>query len=125
MAKFNIRPEILITFYNTVICSVWRYCLICWGGNVSKSELSRIDSIIRKSGKVLEEFQPDVLPIYQIIIKSKLEIIFEDAAHPLHKLIFDNKMISGRLRLPYTKTNRHRNSFVPRAISTFNDNFTR
>ena len=45
--SFHITPEILNVFYSSTIVSVWRYCLVCWGGNVSKREKRRIDSIVR------------------------------------------------------------------------------
>ena len=43
--SFHSTPEILNVFYSSTIVSVWRYCLGCWGGNVSKREKRRIDSI--------------------------------------------------------------------------------
>ena len=125
MSNFQVRPEILMMFYNAVICSVWRYCLICWGGNVSKTEMNRIDCVIRKAGKVLGEMQPDVYSVYLDILNAKLEKIYDDFGHPLHNITFNNRMKSGRLRLPFIKTSRHRNSFIPRAISAFNDKFQR
>ena len=32
--SFHITPEILNVFYSSTIVSVWRYYLVCWGGNV-------------------------------------------------------------------------------------------
>ena len=45
----HITPEIINVFYTSAIVSVWRYCLVCWGGNVSNNEIRRIDSIVRKA----------------------------------------------------------------------------
>lgn len=28
--SFNINPDVLALFYNSVICSAWTYCLSCW-----------------------------------------------------------------------------------------------
>ena len=53
MSKFNVSTEILEMFYNTVICGVWRYCLVCWGGNINLIEKDRIDYIIRKAERVI------------------------------------------------------------------------
>ena len=52
--SFHVTPEILDVFYISTIVSVWRYCLVCcWGGNVSKSEKRRTDSIVRKAERVI------------------------------------------------------------------------
>ena len=39
MSTFGVRQEILTLFYQSTICGVWRYCLICWGGNADKTDL--------------------------------------------------------------------------------------
>ena len=59
--SFHITPAILNVFYKSTIVSVWRYCLVCWGGiNVNKSEKRRIDSIVRKAERVIGECQASV-----------------------------------------------------------------
>ena len=66
MSNFNVRPEILDIFYNGRLIGVWRYCLICWGGNVNKIEKNRIDSIIKKAENVIGRSQPavdSILPV--------------------------------------------------------------
>ena len=69
--SFHIRPEILNEFYKSTIVSVWRYCLVCWGGNVSKSEKRRIDSIIMKAERVIGECQPSVDSVYLDLVRGK------------------------------------------------------
>ena len=58
LTSFHITPEILNVFYPSTIVSVWSYCLVCWGGNVSKREKRRIDGIVRKAERVIGECQP-------------------------------------------------------------------
>ncbi|KAJ8027212.1 hypothetical protein HOLleu_32288 [Holothuria leucospilota] len=112
-------------FYCSIISGVFRYCLVCWGGNVSHTEKKRIDSIIRKAGHVIGESQPSLDSIYDELLTSKLKFLMDDQSHPLFYFTEDNQMKSGRLRLPTLKSNRYRDSFLPRAIKCFNDNFTR
>lgn len=127
MSNFNVRSEILEMFYNATICGVWRYCLICWGGNVVNSERDRIDGIRKKAEEVIGTSQPTVDEVYQCLLQSKLDTVWGDSAHPLHDHLHDSCMSrgSGRLRLPCLKTNRHRNSFIPCAIQLFNSNLKR
>ena len=57
LTSFHIRPEILNVFYKSIIVSVsgggGGFCLVCWGGNVSKSDKRRIDKL---SGKQRRSF---------------------------------------------------------------------
>ncbi|PIK43412.1 hypothetical protein BSL78_19743 [Apostichopus japonicus] len=53
MARFNVRTSIMDIFYNATICGVWRYCFVGWGGNATGTDKDRIDSIIRKGGRVI------------------------------------------------------------------------
>ncbi|KAJ8040888.1 hypothetical protein HOLleu_15326 [Holothuria leucospilota] len=114
-------------FYNASICGVWRYCLICWGGNVTRTERDRIDHVIRKAGRVIGGHQPSVDSVYQCLLQTKLDSVWNDKSHPLHCDLHDNVINRGigRMRLPYLRTNRFRNSFIPRAINCYNDNLNR
>ena len=58
--SFPITPKILNVFYTSTIVSVWRYSLVYWGGNVSKSEKRCIESIVRKAVSVNGASQPSV-----------------------------------------------------------------
>ena len=124
LSHFNVCPEILEIFYTSTLEGVLRFCLICWGGNVSETEKNRINSIIKKASSVVGESRPSAVEaIYLCLLESKLDTIWTDTSHPLHDLLQDRQIGRGigRLRLPSLKTNRHRNSFIPRAIKLFND----
>ncbi|PIK56466.1 hypothetical protein BSL78_06629 [Apostichopus japonicus] len=127
MASFNVRTSIMDIFYNATICGVWRYCLVGWGGNATGTDRDRIDSIIRKAGRVIGDPQSTVEEIYVCLLQNKLDIVWNDHDHPLHCYLHDNIITrgTGRLRLPPMRTNRHRNSFIPRAIRLYNDNVSR
>ena len=47
----------LKVFYQSTLVSVWMYSLMCRGGNVSKSEKRRIDSIVRIAERVTYEYR--------------------------------------------------------------------
>ena len=119
--SFHITPEILNVFYSSTIVSVWRYSLVCWGGNVSKSEKRRIDGIIRKAERVIGECQPSVNSVYLDLLRGKLAMVWSDS-HSLHGQLRSHLISrgSGRLGLPYAGTNRHPASFLPQAIKLYN-----
>ena len=120
LRKFGVQTEILQLFYNSVIMGVWRYCLICWGGNAKKVDVDRINEIIKKAGRVVGVCFAPVDSVYQELLDRKLKQVWEDDKHPLHSVLLGQGNASGRLRLPPLSTNRHRDSFIPRAIKLFN-----
>ena len=127
MAIFKVRTDVMNMFYNATIYGVWRYCLITWGGNVTKADKERIDGIIRKAGGIIGEPQTTVDSVYDCLLQSKLDLVWKDPGHPLHCHLHNNIITrgSGRLRLPPLRTNRHRKSFIPRAIKLYNNNICR
>ena len=125
--SFHITPEILNVFYTSTIVSVWRYCLVCWGGNVSKREKRRIDSIVKKAERVIGASQPSVDSVYLDLVGGKLEMVWSDNSHPLYGQLRSQLIPRGRgrLGLPYAGTNLHPASFIPKAIKMYNDNVGR
>ena len=82
MCNINVRSEILLTFFNSTLCSVWRYCFVCWGGNVCAIEASRINRIIRKASRMIGEPQPNCEIIYQSLLQAKTDSITDGDTHP-------------------------------------------
>ncbi len=82
--KYNSRIYCLRKLNTSTIVSVWRYCLTCCGGNVSKSEKRRIDSIVREAERVIGECQSSVDSVYLVLLRGELEMLWSDNSHPLH-----------------------------------------
>ena len=123
IASFNVRSEKLCMFYISTICGVWRYCLICWGGNVCKIERNRIDRLIRNAERVIGVELEPVDSVYRGLLDRKLQSVWDDSGHPMHALLSGRVSLrhSGRLRLPSLATNRYREFFTVRAIKLFNE----
>ena len=43
LRSFGVNSALLVTFYNTVICSIIMFGSVCWGGNISKLDRGRLD----------------------------------------------------------------------------------
>ena len=80
-----------------------------------------IYKIIKKAESVIGKIQNRFDTYYQGRLTNKLTYILHDDTHPL-KAVFDNRIIerSGQFRVPRARTTRHAGSFVPSAISVFN-----
>ena len=124
--KFGVDKKILQLFYDAVICSVWKYCLCCWGGNARAYDTDRISSTIRQASRLIGEDLDTFDLVYEEIIRKKLNRVRKNCDHPLHD-VFSRAIIerSGRMRLPRAKTNRYKSSFVSQAISVYNKDFKR
>ena len=96
---------------------VWRYCLICWGGNLKKTDIERLNDIVKRAERVVGVGLAPVDSVYQELLSRK---VCKDSEHPLHDALFGRGSVRGRLRLPPLNTNRHRNYFIPRAIKLYN-----
>ena len=72
-------------------------------------------------GKPLESFKT----LHEKRLYRKLMQILNDPTHPM-KHYFDSRRSnrSGRFLLPRTNTNRYKGSFLPSALSVFNENYT-
>ena len=123
---FNVDVKILALFYDLVVESVWRYYLLCWGGNVSKGDRERVERIVKEAGKIIRVSRQDIGSVYTDLLIKKLLHVVDDASHPLHNHL-SGQMIarSGPMRLPSVVTSRFLSSFVPQAIRHHNDNHKR
>ena len=123
---FHVDKRILAMFYESVVASVWRYCLLCWGGNVSQGGKERITRIVNQAGKMIGEPRQNFGAVYADLLITKLTDVMDDASHPLHDRLAGQLISrSGRMRLPSAATGRYLSSFVPQAIKIHNTNFQR
>ena len=121
MSKFKVDGRILQLFYNAVITSVWSYCLCTWGGNAAGTDIKKISTIITQASRLIGEPQESFDKLHQKVLRTKLIKVQKDESHPLHGIFSAaTSHRSGRMLLPFAKTNRHKLSFVPQAMRLFN-----
>ena len=48
LRSFGVNSDMLVTFYNAVICSIIRFGSVCWGENISKLDRGRLEKIVKK-----------------------------------------------------------------------------
>ena len=53
LRSFGVNSDMLVTFYNAVICSIIMFGSVCWGGNISKLDRGRLEKIVKKVGHVV------------------------------------------------------------------------
>ena len=48
LRSFGVNSDMLVTFYNAVICSIIMFGSVCWGGNISKLDRGKLEKIVKK-----------------------------------------------------------------------------
>ena len=77
--------KILILFYDSVVESAWwRYCLLCFGRDVSKGDRERLDRIVKEAGKIVGVPRQDFESVCTDLLIKKLPHVVDDVSHPLH-----------------------------------------
>ena len=72
LGRFGVKTEISKLFYQSTIIGVWRYCLICWGGNLKKTDVERLNDIIKRAERVVGVGLAPVDSVYQELLGRKL-----------------------------------------------------
>ncbi|KAI3351750.1 hypothetical protein L3Q82_020590, partial [Scortum barcoo] len=97
LRSFNICSKLLQMFYQSVIASVLFYTVVCWGGSISKKDTSRLDKLIRRAGSVVSMKLDSLVTVAE----SRTLAIMDNASHPLHTVISNQRsLFSERLLLP-------------------------
>ena len=125
LRSFGVNSDMLVTFYNAVICSIVIFGSVCWGGNISKLDRGRLEKIVTKVGHGVGKSLDSFKILHEKRLYRKLMQILNDPTHPMRHY-FDSRRInrSGRFLLARTNTNCYKASFLPSALSVFNDNYT-
>ena len=119
LRSFGVNSDMLVTFYNAVICSIIMFGSVCWGGNISKLDRGRLEKIVKNKkrgwgggggaghvvGKPLDSFKT----LHEKKLYRKIMQILNDPTHPMRHY-FDSRRSnrSGRFLLPRTNTNRYK-----------------
>ena len=51
LRSFGVNSDMLVTFYNAVICSIIMFGSVCWGGNISELDRGKLEPIVKKARK--------------------------------------------------------------------------
>ena len=98
---------------------------VCWGGNISKLDRGWLEKIVKKAGHVVGKPLDSFKALHEKRLYRKLMQILNDPTHPMRHY-FDSRRSnrSGNFLLSRTNTNPYKASFLPSALSVFNENYT-
>ena len=85
LRSFGVNSDMLVTFYNAVICSIIMFGSVCWGGNISKLDRGSLEKTVKKKkagpvvGKPLDSFKT----LHEKRLYRKLMQILNDPTHQM------------------------------------------
>jgi hypothetical protein len=119
LKNVHIDPTILTMFYKSIIQSVLTFCISSWYGHCTTTHKKQLEKIVKSAKRVGCININDLDDLYEQAIQAKSLKIMSNMHHPLYK--YFTKLPSGiRLKTTLAKTNRFKNSFVPKSIKLYN-----
>ena len=110
--------------YHAFVQSVLTFSFICWYKTINLKSKKPLDNIVNLCSKIVGRKQ---VPLEQLFTKralSKADSIIKDSSHPL-SCLFEALPSNQRFRTIRARTRRYQNTFVPQAISLFNQKLSR
>ena len=121
LRSFNVCSKMLEIFYQSVVASAIFFAAVCWGSSIRASNTNRLDKIIKKAGSVLGLRLQSFESVVERTLKKRFSIIDNDQ-HPLHHTVVRQRStFSHRLLQLCCRRDRYRKSFLPHAITLYNN----
>ena len=104
--SFRVNSDMLVTFYNAVICSLIMFGYVCWGGNISNFDRQRWEKIVKKAGHVVGTSLDSFKTLHEKRLYKKANTNIK-WFHTSNRHYFDSRHSnrSRRFLLPRTKFN--------------------
>ncbi len=107
LRKFNLPQELLKQFYSAIIESVLCTSITVWSSSATKSDLRRLQRVVRTAERIIATTLHTLLELYLSIVSKRAGKITLDPSHPAHSL-FELLPSGRRYRALCTRTTRHR-----------------
>ncbi len=122
LRSFNVCSKMLEIFYQSVVASAIFFAVVCWGSRIRASDTNRLDKIIKKAGSVLGLRLESFETVVERRTLNKLLSIMDNDQHPLHHTVDGQRStFSHRLLQLRCRRDRYRKSFLPHAITLYNN----
>ncbi len=103
--------------------NVWRrernsWTRTVWFGSATKSDIKRLQQTVRTAERNICAPLPNLQDFYISRVRERAKKITLDPTHPAHSLF---ELLPSGQQEPTTRTARHKNSFLTRAIFSLNN----
>ena len=122
LRSFEVCTKMLEIFYQSVVSSTIFFAAVCWGRSIRASDTNRLEKIIKKAGSVLGLRLESFESVVERRTLNKLLSIRDNDQHPLyHTVVRERSTFSHRLLQLSCQRDRYRKSFLPYAITLYNN----
>ena len=119
LSFFNVSKKASSVFYHAHICSILRFNISAWIGNLNLKNTNNLSKVVNWASKIIGVKEDPLVLLFEKGTLKTANKILKLKKHPLN-LEFILLPSQRRYKLPITKTNRHSYSFVPMAIKLLN-----
>ena len=121
LREFRVSVKTQVLFYESVIQSVLVFGVAVWGGGLTQKDVKVIRRVVRTAQRIVGAPLSPWEEVYGARLNSLAMKIVQDKHHPLNASL--EPLPSGRrYRQIRFRTNRLKNSMVPKAICALNKN---
>ena len=118
LRSIDLKPELIELFYKATMQSIMTFCLIGWGGNISKSNMLKINRIVKRASKTCNSEQDKIEELISKLTLTKVKKLMNSTNIFASKFVKNER--SSRIVSLKSRTSRYLNSFIPRGIREYN-----
>ncbi len=115
----HLPQRLLVAFYRSSIESILTYCLCVWYSSCTAADRKALQRVVSTAQKITSCPLPSLEELFSCRCVKKAKNIIRDPCHPGHTQ-FELLPSGRRYRALYSRTNRLKDSFYPKAICTLN-----
>ena len=119
LRNHHLTQQLLVSFYRCCIESILTYCMCVWFSSCTAANKKALQRVVTTAQKIISCPLPSLEELYNTRCLRKAQKIIKDPSHPGHSL-FELLPSGRRYRTLKTRTNRLKNSFYAKAITTLN-----
>ena len=119
LKKFKLPRPIMTQFYTTIIESILTHSIITWFPAAAAKDQAKLQRVIKSAERVIGTPLPSLKSLHDTRALKRASKIIADPTHP-GNCLFSILPSGRRLRVPRTRTTRHRLSFFPTAVRLIN-----
>ena len=119
LRNHHLTQQLLVSFYRCCIESILTYCMCVWFSSCTAANKKALQRVVTTAQKIISCPLPSLEELYNTRCLRKAQKIIKDSSHPGHSL-FELLPSGRRYRTLKTRTNRLKNSFYAKAITTLN-----
>ena len=119
LRNHHLTQQLLVSFYRCCIESILTYCMCVWFSSCTAANKKALQRVVTTAQKIISCPLPSLEELYNTRCLRKAQKIIKDPSHPGHSL-FELLPSGRRFRTLKTRTNRLKNSFYAKAITSLN-----